>query len=161
MPDLAWWLQNFQASAFRLETRPVYSVPQEAAMLAAFKRDGSLPDMNEHPWVKRVREHCGAGKLMERVRVVSRPMTDYERFELSLYPHSHAAGEDIRICDGGHLGEQDFWLFDNHTAVLLHYDAAGSFQGFDVEVERIAHYRQLRDQALSRSITLQEFLATL
>jgi hypothetical protein len=161
MADLAWWLQNFQASAFRLETRPVYSVPQEAAMLAAFKRDGSLPDMTDHPWVKRVRERCGAGKRMERVRVTSRPMTEYERFELSLYPHSHAAGEDIRICDGGHLGEQDFWLFDNHMVILLHYDAEGSFKGFDFEVERIGHYRQLRDLALSRSITLQEFLAKL
>jgi hypothetical protein len=161
MADLAWWLTNFQASAFRLETRPVYSVPQEVAMLAAFKRDGSLPDMSSHPWVKRVREHCGAGKRMERVRVVSRPMTDYERFELALYPHSHGAGEDIRICDGSYMGEQDFWLFDNHTVILLHYDAEGSFKGFDFEVERIGHYRQLRDLALSRSITLQEFLARL
>jgi hypothetical protein len=161
MPDLAWWLANFQVSAFRLETRPVYSVPQEAEMLAAFRRDGSLPAMNEHPWVKRVRDHCGTGKRMQRVRVTSRPMTDYERFEVALYPHSHAAGEDIRICDGGSLGEQDFWLFDNHTAVLLHYDADGGFTGFDVEVESIGHYRRLRDLALSRSITLQEFLATL
>ena len=161
MADLAWWLTNFQVSAFRLETRPVYMVPQEAAMLAAFKADGSLPDMTDHPWVKRVKEHCGAGKHMERVRTVSRPMTDYERFELSLYPYSHAAGENIRICDSGQLGEQDFWLFDNHTVVLLHYDAEGGFQGFDVEVERMARYRQLRDLALSRSITLQEFLATL
>lgn len=161
MADLAWWLQNFQASAFRLETRPVYSVPQETEMLAAFRRDGSLPDMTDHPWVKRVKAHCGAGRRMERVRVVSQPMTEYERFEVSLYPHSHAAGEDIRICDAGHLGEQDFWLFDNHTVVLLHYDAEGSFIGFEFEVERIGHYRQLRDSALSRSITLQEFLARL
>jgi hypothetical protein len=161
MPDLAWWLANFQVSAFRLETRPVYSVPQEAAMLAAFQRDGSLPDMSDHPWVKRVREHCGAGKRMERVRVTSRPMTGYERFEVALYPHSYAAGEDIRICDGGQLGEQDFWLFDDHTVILLHYDDEGSFQGFDFAVERIGYYRQRRDQALSRSITLQEFLATL
>ena len=160
MADLAWWLTHFQASAFRLETRPVYSVPQEAAMLAAFRRNGALPDMTDHPWVKRVREHCGTGKRMERVRVTSRPMTEYERFEVALYPHSHAAGEDIRICDGGHLGEQDFWLFDNHAVILLHYDADGSFKGFDLEVERIGHYRQLRDLALSRSITLQEFLAT-
>jgi hypothetical protein len=161
MADLAWWLANFQVSAFRLETRPAYAVPQEAAMLAAFKRDGALPDMRDHPWVKRVKERCGAGKRMERVRVTSRPMTDYERFEVALYPHSHAAGERIRICDGGQLGEQDFWLFDNHTVVLLHYDAEGTFQGFDVERERIGHYRQLRQLALSRSIPLQEFLATL
>jgi hypothetical protein len=161
MADLAWWLANFQASAFRLETRPVYSVPQEAEMLAAFRRAGSLPDLTDHPWVKRVSEHCGGGKRMERVRVVSRPMTDYERFELSLYPHSHAAGEDIRICDGGRLGDQDFWLFDNHTVILLHYDAEGRFQGFDFELDRTEHYRRMRELALSRSITLQEFLATL
>jgi hypothetical protein len=161
MADLAWWLQNFQASAFRLETKPTYSVPQESEMLAAFLRDGSLPDMSDHPWVRRVREHCGAGRQMGRVRTVSRPLTDYERFELALYPHSRAAGEEIRICDGGYLGDQDFWLFDNHTVILLHYDAEGRFQGFDFDLDRPEHYRKLRDLALARSITLEEFLAKL
>jgi hypothetical protein len=157
MADLAWWLQNFQASAFRLETRPVYSVPQEADMLAAFLRDGSLPDMTGHPWVKRVREHCASGRRMGRVRAVSRPLTDYERFELALYPHSRAAGEEIRICDGGGVGGQDFWLFDDQVAVMLLYDAEGRFQGtVDGDPSLCRHWREV---SLARSISLEEYLA--
>lgn len=160
MADLAWWLQNFQASAFRLETRPVYSVPQETELLAAFRRDGSLPDMADHPWVKRVREHCGAGRRMERVRVVSRPMTEYERFEVSLYPHSHSAGEVIRLVDRGSVEvDADFWLFDDHTAVMLHYDAEGRFQGTEDGDPSLC--RRWREVTLARSISLREFLATL
>jgi hypothetical protein len=160
MADLAWWLQNFQASAFRLETRPTYSVPQESELLAAYRHDGSLPDMTDHPWVKRVQEHCGAGKRMERVRLVSRPLTEYERFELALYPFSHAAGEDIRLVDRGLVEvDRDFWLFDDQTAIMLRYDTEGRFQGTEDGVSSLC--LRWREVALARSISLEEYLAKL
>jgi hypothetical protein len=160
MADLAWWLQHFQASAFRLEVRPVYSVPQEAEMLATFRRDGSLPDMTDHPWVKRVREHCGAGRQMGRVRAVSRPLTDYERFELELYPHSHAAGEEIRLVERDALEvTPDFWLFDDQTAIMLRYDSEGRFLGTDEGDPSLC--RHWREVSLARSIPLEEYLARL
>jgi hypothetical protein len=159
MPDLAWWLQHFERSAFRLECLPAYSVPQEAAMLAAFRRGETVELPADHPWIMRVREKCGNGRMMERVRVVSRPLTDYERFELSLYPHSRAAGENIRVVERGSVEvTEDFWLFDDTIAVVLRYDAAGHFLRADVTSD-VIWFRRQREVVLARSISLEEFQA--
>jgi hypothetical protein len=71
--------------------------------------------------VRRVRE---SGRTMERVHIVSEPVTDYIRFSLLHgYPASVEAGEDVRILgvvaahEAG-LGRDDFWLFDNDLAAM-------------------------------------------
>lgn len=158
MSDLAWWLQNFKESAFRLETLPAYSVPQEAEMLERWRRGEEITMPEDHPWLKTVRNHCGAGKTMQRVRLVSKTPTDYERFELSLYHHSVAAGEEVRILERGwgFLAE-DFWLMDRDTCFVLYYDDHGAFIG-DESVEATP-YRQRRRLALQWSKPLFEYAA--
>jgi hypothetical protein len=159
MPDLAWWLQHFERSAFRLEGLPAYSMPQETAMLAAFRRGEAVVLPADHPWITRVREKCGAGRKMERVRLVSSPPTDYERFELSLYPHSRAAGENIRVVERGSVEvAEDFWLFDDAVAVVLRYDAGGRFLGADVTSD-VVRFRRQRELVLARSMSLEEYQA--
>ena len=157
MPDLAWWLQNFERSAFRLETLPQYDVPQEAEVLARFKRGEPVNLPDDHPWLARVRQHCGAGKVMRRVRVVSYPLTDYLRMELSWYPKSVAAGEDIRITETQLTG--DFWLFDERTVVVLHYDPEGRFTGATTEQGSLTRYLSIRDRALADSMELSAYTA--
>lgn len=157
MPDLAWWLQNFERSAFRLETLPRYTVPQEAEMLARFKRGEPVDLPDDHPWLERVRNHCRTGKLMRRVRVVSYPLTDYLRMEMSWYPKSVAAGEDIRITETRLSG--DFWLFDECIAVVLHYDSEGRFTGTTMEQGSLARYLRVRDRALADSMELSAYTA--
>jgi hypothetical protein len=156
MPDLVWWLDNFKRSAFRLETLPEYSVPQEAEMLAAFKRGEPVDLPDDHPWLVRVRQHVLAGKAMRRVRVVSYPLTDYLRMEMSWYPKSVAAGEDIRITDQRLTG--DFWLFDDEVAIVLHYDPAGRFIAAETSND-LAHYRRQRDLALTDCMELSAYTA--
>jgi hypothetical protein len=157
MPDLAWWLQNFERSAFRLETLPVYNVPQEAEMVARFKRGEPVDLPDDHPWLERVRHHCRSGKLMRRVRVVSHPLTDYLRMEMSWYRKSVAAGEDIRITETQLTG--DFWLFDDQTVVVLHYDSEGRFTGTTTEQGSLTRYLSLRDRALADSMELSAYTA--
>jgi hypothetical protein len=41
-----------------------------------------------------------AGKVMQRVHLITEPPTDYLRFELAFYRGSVLAGEDIRILPG-------------------------------------------------------------
>lgn len=161
MADLAWWLQHFKRTAFRLETLPVYDVPQEAEMVAAFCRgeDVRLPD--DHPWLERVRAATRAGKAMQRVRVVSHPLSDYLRFELSLYPKSVEAGEDVQIATRDDHPElevctHDFWLFDDEVVVTLEYDTGGRFLGIKTEQD-LDHYRHLRELALSCSMALSAY----
>jgi hypothetical protein len=163
MPDLVWWLENFKESAFRLETRSSYNMPEEADMLAAFRRGDKVKLPEDHPWPPLVKTHCSAGKVMQRVRVVSRPLSDYERFELSLYPHSVEAGEQIYVHERWSipeiaLYEVDFWLFDNQTVFILYYDRTGSFLEASPEYN-VKLYRRIRDLALERSTPLADFTA--
>jgi|SRR5215211_502486 hypothetical protein len=163
MPDLGWWLENFKESAFRLERCPSYNLPEEAEMLAAFKRGEKVQLPENHPWPPLVKRQCSAGKVMQRARVVSRPPTEYERFELSLYPHSIEAGEQICVYERGSIPEifryeVDFWLFDNHTVYILNYDAEGHFLGTEPAYDMVT-YRRIRDLALERSIPLADFTA--
>jgi len=150
-------LQNFERSAFRLETLPEYNVPQEAEMVARFKRGEPVDLPDDHPWLERVRHHCRAGKLMRRVRVVTYPLTDYLRMEMAWYRKSVAAGEDIRITETRLSG--DFWLFDDQTVVVLHYDSEGRFTGTTTEQGSLTRYLSLRDRALADSMELSAYTA--
>jgi hypothetical protein len=163
MPDLGWWLENFRESAFRLERLRSYDIPEEAEILAAFKRGERVQLPEDHPWPPLVKRHCAAGKVMQRARVVDRPPTEYQRFELTLYPHSVDAGEQIHVYERGSipeilLYEVDFWLFDNHTVYILNYDMEGRFHGVEQAYD-VVTYRRIRDLALERSIPFAEFTA--
>ena len=112
---------------------------------------------NDHPWLERVRHHCRAGKLMRRVRVVTYPLTDYLRMEMAWYRKSVEAGEDIRITETRLSG--DFWLFDDQTVVVLHYDSEGRFTGTTTEQGSLTLYLSLRDRALADSMELSAYTA--
>ncbi len=161
MADLAWWLANFQRSAFRLEMLPAYFIPQEAELLAAFRRGENVRVPYDHPWPALVHQATHAGKTMQRVRVVAHPLSDYLRFELSLYPRSVKAGEEIRVAnldDHPELVacEQDFWLFDDEVVVVLDYDDRGGFLGSRTEGD-LERYRKLRELALACSMELSAY----
>ena len=161
MADLAWWLANFQRSAFRLERLQVYFIPQEAELLAAFRRGESVKVPEDHPWPALVRRATRSGKTMQRIRVVAHPLSDYLCFELSLYPTSVAAGEDIRVASLDDHPElvacqQDFWLFDDEVAVVLDYNDRGGFLGSRAEQD-LDRYRKLREMALACSMELSAY----
>jgi hypothetical protein len=158
MPDLAWWLQNFKRSAFRLETLPQYLVPQEEEMLARFKRGEEVRMPDDHPWLVRVRQHVVSGKAMRRVRVVTYPLTDYLRFELAMYRQTVAAGEDIRVCSSPEIaGYGDWWLFDDRVVVTMNYDEAGHFLGTEQDATDVVTYCRRRDLALEHSIPFADY----
>jgi hypothetical protein len=160
MTDLSWWLENFEESAFRLETLPAYDSPRETEMLAAFLRGEEVHLPDDFPWLRMVKSHCTSGKSMQRVRLVQQPLSDYIRFEMTLYPQCVEAGEEIRIYegDGSLLGRPgDFWLFDRDTCFLLHYDDRGAFIG--TELVEATPYRQRRRLALQWSMSLSDYTA--
>jgi hypothetical protein len=117
----AWslYFRDFASSAFRLELRQVYTMPGEASDLAAFER-GELPPADYHySWLDTVADAVKAGKTFRRVRVVTRPLSFYTRWEWAwAYAYNVKAGEDIRILDvtdgpALELPDHDFWLFDD------------------------------------------------
>jgi hypothetical protein len=166
MPDLGWWLQHFQRSAFRLETLPVYSVPQEAEWFAEWQRSGNLPQLTPETdsWLKLVQAAKQAGKRMQRVHLVTPPLGDYLRFELATQLPSVDHGEDCRIAEASRVEQvvrplEDYWLFDDTVVILLHYDDGGRFLGTE-EAADVVPYRRQRDLVLISSAGLKEYLAT-
>ncbi len=165
MPDLGWWLQNFKRSAFRLETLPVYAVPQEEEWFAEWQRSGKLPELTPETdsWLKLVLEAKQAGKKMQRVHLVTPPLNDYLRFELATQIPSVDCGEDCRIAEASDVEQvvsqlEDYWLIDETVAILLHYDDKGRFLGTE-DAEDVVLYRRQRDLVLTRSVSLKEYLA--
>ena len=82
------------------KTLPQYLVPQEAEEFARFKAGETFPDIQEDGWTEQIRRHKTEGRTTGRVHIVTRPLSDYLRFEFArYYRHSVRAGEDIRILD--------------------------------------------------------------
>jgi hypothetical protein len=164
--DLGGLLSSFQRSAFRLEVLDRYTIPGEEDWLEAFRRDGSIPDLTpeSYPWLKLLADAAAAGRTVQRVHIVSEPLSEYVRWELGMYRLLAAAGEDVRIADRGRYPElaelgPDFWLLDNTTVAVMHYDQEGRYLGAEL-ADDAAPYRAQRDLALRRSVSLNAFLAT-
>ncbi|MFJ4904514.1 DUF6879 family protein [Streptomyces sp. NPDC093249] len=126
-------LRGFQSEAWRLETLPQYLVPQESDELAAF-RAGKLVNLGTYSsaYTEDLKRLQGEGRSKGRVHVLTRPLSEYLRFEFSRYYAPHVlAGEDIRILDVTERDNplpdvEDFWMFDRSTVVLMKCENDGT-----------------------------------
>lgn len=161
--ELGKLFETFTASAFRLETLPEYRVPQDVESLRLFRDGQPRPAWrDERPWLETVRNAIARGARMQRVRLVSRPLTEYQRFQFSWgYVENSEAGEEIAILDhvpAGMVSMEDFWLFDDSLVVRLDYDHEGRFLR-PVVVEDAEPYRRCRDLALAAAVPFPAYVA--
>lgn len=162
----AWsrYFTGFTLSAFRLEVRQVYTMPDEEDDLQAFK-EGQLPPPDYHyGWLDTVARAVSLGKTFRRVRIVTRPLSFYTRWEFVWgYAYNVAAGEDIRILDvtglpAPELPDHDFWLFDEATVVKLLYNPDGTQIGRElVEHPDLATYLAWRNAAWKQAIPFTDY----
>src|SRR3989442_7192498 len=109
--------------AFHLELQDTYAVSGEFEPLRQFLAGEPEDTSWQQPWLDLVREITGTGKMVQRVRVVSEPHTDYTRWALSVSPRNIAAGEEIRwiprhSINPADLTGDDYWLFDDRLAAF-------------------------------------------
>jgi hypothetical protein len=156
---------TFERSAFRLEVLPAYDVPEEADRLRLFGSGAAMPPRSPEndEWLALVARSVGAGKVMERVHVVTHPLSDYLLFEVACYADNVAAGERVWIAvrdEASQLPEldHDFWLFDDDQAFLMQYDEDGRFLGAE-RAQDPARYRTLRDRARAAAVPLSQYQA--
>lgn len=143
---------DFEHSAYRLEILPAYRVPSETERLRQFA-EGLPPEPSS--WVATVRAATRAGKAMRRVRLVPE-LTEYLRFEFTWgYPFNSEAGEQISVIEPADVADiqlpGDYWLLDDRTVVLMHYDTDGTITGRELLDGGVEPYRRYRDLALARS----------
>jgi hypothetical protein len=75
-----------------------------------------------------------AGRSIRRARVVSEPLSDYQRWSRSIAYPMVEAGEDIRWVPRGLVSSvalpgNDFYLFDDCLAIFLLYTGNGLSAG--------------------------------
>lgn len=160
---------RFQHSAFRLETLPAYDVPEEAEDLASWRAGRSQPErsVRTSPWLARMAVTTAAGRSWQRVRLVSSPPTEYERYEFGGYVESQACGEEIRVAlrAPALVAAGDFWLFDVGTpgacAAVMHYDPDGRYLDADLVTDpaSIRSLADARGAAWRAGQPLNEYLA--
>ncbi|WP_316522865.1 DUF6879 family protein [Kitasatospora brasiliensis] len=157
-------LHGFSQSAFRLETLPAYKVPGEAEDFEEFLNGSRIdPSTYTSGWTDRLRAHTAAGRTVQRVHIVTRPLSDYLRYEFMYYEPHAMAGEDIRILDltdrpNPGLPDQDFWAFDDSTVVLMNYAPDGTPLNRVLVEGGIDQYREWQRIAVAESVSFADYV---
>jgi len=133
-------LTSFGREAIHLETRDAYGTAVELPYLA--KWEAGEPDDLEwlQGWCATLREGVKVGKSVHRARIVSEPLSDYQRWSHSIAQPMVDAGEDIRWAPRRLLSSiaipgNDFYLFDDRLAVFLMYTGNGLAAGMLASTE--------------------------
>lgn len=153
---------------FRLELLDFYIAPNEREPYARFLAGEPHDPTWREPWKCFVQQARGAGKRLERVHVVTEPLTEYVHFELTCaYPASVEAGEDVRILPRDvavdlALPSCDFWLFDDRLA-MMRYDEGGNWLSVEFidDALAVALAARARNVALQHAIPLSAYLGQL
>ncbi len=114
-------------------------------------------------WLNTVRARIAEGRVVRRVRVVSLPLSDYNRFGLWTAAFNNEAGEDIRYLardEAAGLPEFDYWLFDSRTAAKMHFDDGVALDSDLINDPTVlVELNYQRDAAWHRAIKIDEFAA--
>jgi hypothetical protein len=164
--DFAGLFDWFATRAFRLETLDQYAADYEEEAVRRFLAGEPLDPGFIAPWLEQVATATGAGRQLQRVHVVTEPLSDYLRFEMDGYRFTVAAGEDVRILPRSvarelELPGEDFWLFDDGPVARMRYDRHGAFLGAELveEPDVVARYCQGRDVALQAATPFARYVA--
>jgi hypothetical protein len=128
-------------SFVHLETRDAYGTEVELPHMAKWRR-GEQDDFAWLGWwLDMLRGHRAAGRSCRRARVVSEPLSDYQRWTSGHAELFVDAGEDIRYVPRPTLatvsvpGSGDFYVFDDRLVLFLHYAGNGTNTSFEVTDE--------------------------
>ncbi len=156
--------ENFEHTAWRLETRRRYASDEETGTYAQFVR-GEAPTWDlGTPWSLTIKAKTTGGASVGRVRIVDSPATEGQRYLLAHADKNAALGEDIRNlsrADADRLGlpAEDFWIFDSRLVALLNFDADDNFTDVELITEpaEVIRYSMVRDTAMHDAVPYQEF----
>lgn len=135
--DLNALCRGIKKSFVHLETRDSYGTEVELPHMAKWRR-GEPDDFGWLTWwLQMLRGHRAAGRTCRRARVVSEPLSEYQRWTLSHADRFVDAGEEIRYVPRARLatvalpGSGDFYVFDDQLVMFLHYAGTGTNTAFE------------------------------
>jgi len=135
--DLNGFVRGIKRSFVHLETRDAYGTKIEQPHIEKWGR-GEPDDSDWLDWyLEMLRGHRVAGRTCRRARIVSEPVSEYQRWTLSHADRFIDAGEDIGYVPRPRLatvclpGSGDFYVFDDELVLFLHYAGSGLNVGFE------------------------------
>lgn len=156
-------INTFQREAFRLERLPSYEAADEARAFDEFRKYGSVSTEFNQEWIELIQQAKQRGAAVRRLRLVSEPLSEYERFELlAAYQVGIEVGEDIRVAVrdiDDLIPTKDYWLYDDAVIEWMKYSSAGVYLGSqashitEADMPGLTATRQLFD----RSPTVAQF----
>lgn len=168
-PEFDAGFETARFEIFRLETLQEYRSPGGNLSLEDFLAGRPYqPTPGRQEWTGLIEAAAGRGCAMRRVHVVTEPLTNYARYELTWgYAPSVAAGEGVYIISvpegtawPAEVPRLDFWLFDSSALWVMHYDEDTVLTGVERVVipDAIVHARDWRDHALLQAVPWREYI---
>src|SRR6266480_3777019 len=123
-------LRTFERESIHLETRDAYGTEVELPHMAKWA-SGEPDDLAWlEDWCNILRAHVSASRTVRRARIVSEPLSDYQRWSHSIAHPMVEAGEDIRwvprrLVSSIGIPGNDFYLLDDRLVVFLIYTGNG------------------------------------
>ncbi|GHB01739.1 DUF6879 family protein [Streptomyces termitum] len=156
--------QEFEHTAWRLETRRGYASDRNSESWAAWKAGADLTAEPPNAWRENTARAAAEGRRFERVRLVDEPMTDGQAFLLASGLGNVASGEDIRNLTRSQamalgLPDYDFWLFDSKILARFVFDEDDTTLGVILSEDPadIAAACQARDAAWHHAIPTRDY----
>jgi hypothetical protein len=152
--------RTFEFTAYRLEVRDSYYEREQLGQFLA----GERVDLSYmEAWLALMVHLRVEGKRVQRVRVVSRPHSDYTRYGLWLCQYNTGAGEDIRYLhrdDAAGLPNHDYWLLDSSRLYAVRFTEDDELLGAEPieDAATIVEHGFWRDAAWHRAIPYREFV---
>jgi hypothetical protein len=137
-----------------MEVRDTYAVPAESEPLRRFLSGEPAPEYDKSDWTDLIRGLAARGAAMSRIRIVTVPLSDYQRWLLTVTGESVEAGEDIRYTprhtvDPSDMPSDDWWLFDDAIVAFNLVGQDGRAAGMAITADPgIAAYCQAMKQRL-------------
>ncbi len=157
-PGFSALLSDFRTSAWRFETQPAYQVRMEQEALHQWLDTGELDVTYLTDWLNSVQAATREGKSYSRVRILTDPPTDYQRFAQAVAPHNVRAGEEIRVLSAPRarelqLPDYDYWLFDDERVAIMHFGQSGLTHAEVIaDTDAVTKHRAWRDLAVEHSV---------
>ena len=162
-------LRSFRRSAFRMEMRDAYALDYEREEFARFLAGVPTPPSDLdwwQSWLDQIARLTSEGKTISRVRVLSEPPSDYQRWMIWAAPWYAEAGERIaymtqRKAYALGLPEGDWWLLDDERAVIMGFDDEDRIEVKTLITDPglITRYIAWRDLAVRNATTAERFAA--
>ncbi len=154
---------------FRFESIPFYRVPEDIILFEKWRKGKQINKTDFQEWFTFLEETKKRGVIIQRVRIVALPVSDYVKYEIDVWNHSKRYGETVFFLELKSYKEltkqvdfkpKDFWMFDNKTLVIFHYNNNGEFLREERIKDRkiIRKYRDLKRELLKNSIPKKQFL---